>query len=342
MQYQLNSQLGGYQPQMSPYELTLLQMQADGTMPSQNRGQGFDPGGAFDLAGSMGGGSLFGSSSAATPVAAHSLGGGTAGTVTGAGSEGLLSGMGAALPWLGVAGIGAYTGYKGFDAWNKAKHKGAMGGLKQGIKSAGILNAVPILAQVPWMAGFAQGAFGGKKHKDQYKRDSWRSTLKGNILDDNYNMTLADGSKYNVGADGHRQYQVDFSKDGMGDTVAEADPLAYFLSRGDNMLRTQGAGYLANCAMSSGDRRMNLMKAYADAGLNHDKAYGMVHADTTLDSKTKDIFKNSLDKLYGVGAYAGGRQPVQPSQPPKSIPMQLSPRTSNAWSLGPQLTSMRR
>ena len=344
--YQLDPTMGGYQPQMSPYELTLLRMQAEGQVPQPQQG-GMNGSSAFDLAGSMGGGSLFGSSSsAAVPVASHSLGAGGAGTVTGAGAEGMLSGMGAALPWLGVAGIGAYTGYKGFDAWNKAKHKGAMGGLKQGIKSAGILNAVPILGQVPWMAGFAQGAFGGKKHKDQYARDAWRSPLKGNLLDDAYNVTLADGSKYNIGADGHRQYDVDMSRAGAGDAIAGANPLAHLLSRGSAKLRSDGAGYLANAAMSSGDTRSNLLKQYYDVGLDHDKAYGAIAQDNKLDKGTRDAYLNGLDQLFGVGAYAGGRQPrPQPQaspQPPKSIPMQLAPRTSNAWSLGPQLTSMRR
>ena len=246
-------------------------------------------------------------------------------TVGNAGSTGAstLGNLGAALPWLGVAGIGAYTGSRAMDAWNKSKNKGAMGGLKQGIKSAGALNFVPVLGQAAWAAGALRGAFGGKKHKDQYARDAMRKDLQGRgFLDDKYNVTLANGQKYDIGRDGsQRLYNTTPQSEGA---IGDVQVLAHLLAGKEGKSKDDLTGYLANAAASSGDARMNAREFFRQNGLDHDRAYGMVLQDKGLDPGVRDAFLNGLDQTFGVGAYAGGRTPqAAVPQSPKNQPLMI-------------------
>lgn len=347
--YGLNPSLDMTMPrQPSPYELILLEQAMSQPKPEQQQGT-LPSNLIFDslVGGGSGAGGAAASGGSAAPAAAGSytlptelgLNGPTAAAPT----------MSALLPWLGVAGIAAGTGYTAMNAWKNAKNKGVKGGLKEGIKAAGPLNFVPVLGQAAWAAGALRGAFSGKKHKDQYQRDAVRKSLRGSLLDDAYNITLADGSKFDVGKDGSvRNYDVNMSRAGAGDTIGGANPLAHLIGRGNNKVRSDFSGYFANAAMSSGDTRANLVKMYKDAGLDHDTAYMMIHNDTSLDQPTKDAYKNGLDELFGVGAYAGGRTPVPAAAPNrKPLPAALAPRTNQpltAPGRTPQysLTSMRR
>jgi hypothetical protein len=258
--------------------------------------------GAAASSGATGAGSSLGSMTLPTQLG---INGPTAAGSAGSGSSGVLGGLGAALPWLGVGGIALGTGLAAKGAWDAAKNKGTMGGLKAGIKSAGALNAVPLLAQAVWGAGALRGALGGKKHEDQYARDHVRSGLKDSgFVDDAYNVTLADGSKFDIGIDGaDPRYNVDFNREGAGGAVAANQALGHYLT-GGGKLKDDFTGYLSNAAMSGGDVRANAKQFIATAGLDHDKLYGAIHMDETLDQATKDAMKNGLDELYGVGAYA--------------------------------------
>ena len=233
-----------------------------------------------------------------------------------------------ALQWAGVLGIGAYTGMAGLDAYKEGEHKGWGGGLKEGIESAGALNAVPVLGQVPWLAGAISGGLGGKKHKDQYARDAIRGELvKTNFLNPDFTFTLPNGSTFDFGKDGNATlqnegvnplsgksdrgyYDVDWSKPDVGGIVAAVNPLAAAFARGDKKLTEHFAGYLTNAALSGGDPRENIGFMIQKAGLDHDKLYGLVHLLSKsqggeLDDKIADAYKNGLDQLYGVGAYKG-------------------------------------
>lgn len=173
--------------------------------------------------------------------------------VAGADAGGIANtGWGAsAMPYVApaaVGAIGAYTASKGLDAWNNGKNKGVMGGLKEGIHSAGPLNFVPLLGQLPWAAGAIRGAFGGKKDQDQYGRDSVRSAGQdAKWFDSNFQVPLGDitldmgkdgGFKYGQGTPGERPvYNIDWDNDpNASQAVGWLRPLAAVLAKGDKKL----------------------------------------------------------------------------------------------------------
>lgn len=174
--------------------------------------------------------------------------------------------------------------------------------------------------------------FDSGKDPDQHYRDSIRDRIKemGGV-DEAWNLTNADGSKFDIGRDGgDPQYNVDHSREGVGQVVGLANAIAAVLADGDEKGISDFAGYLTNAAMSSGDPRANLLKYAADMGLNHDGMYGRVHELANGETGGRfDAYKNALDDLFGVGAYGspvaekksgGGGKKGGGSKPPKGAP----------------------
>jgi len=167
---------------------------------------------------------------------------------------------------MGAIGA-AYAGYKLFD--NLGKRDVASGAINGATVGAYI--GTHILPGVGTVIGGAIGAVAGGlmglfkfgKHADQVKRDQMRSQLQGvGFIDSQYQVTLADGSKYDIGKDGRfklpnldgsdrRAYEIDFNNPLAGDTVASLDPLGYLLFPDNEKLRTDFVGYLTNAALSN-------------------------------------------------------------------------------------------
>lgn len=226
------------------------------------------------------------------------------------------SGLGTAIP---VAG-GLYSGYNLAQNLMDDK-KDPMGGALSGAGLGASLAALGLLGPVGPLAALALGAAGGGalgmigsgKDKDQIARDQVRKALKeAGVVDDQWNLTLADGSKFDIGADGSIQnYNVDFGKEGVGDIVAATNPLAAIVTGGNPKLKSDFAGYFTNAAMSAGDSIENIKKLYADAGLDHAKAYKSIQemvAAEKLSKEEGDAYLNGLDQLFGVGAYGSGQK----------------------------------
>lgn len=287
----------------------------------------------------------------------------------GGSQEGIAQGMSAAptqaswfasiapmLQWAGVAGIGAYTAKTGLDAWKNSQYSAGnpMTGLKEGIKAAGPLNFVPVLGQLPWIAGALGAQFGSGKDKDQHMRDQVREELvKTGFLNPDFTLDLGNGETLDFGKDGNARlpnegadpltgqdwrhyYDVDWSKEGAGGIVAAVNPLAAAFARGDKKLTRDFAGYLTNAAMKS-DNPLEAIQGFIEkAGMDHDKIYGLIHLMSksqggNLDDSLADAYKNGLDQLYGVGAYEGkggqfGNPDIRPGeksdggQKPQSMP----------------------
>lgn len=196
------------------------------------------------------------------------------------------------------------------------------------------------------MASLLGVNFFSGKDKDQTMRDYYRKSLKKNqFIDDKYNYTLADGSQWDMGRDGSKMldniganidgktqrhmYDVDFSDPRAAEAVGALNGLGSIITagRGDKDKRDI-TGLLTNAALSSGNWEDNALKMFADAGFNHDSAYGLVHEMSQKKPKEKkpmlaaedaDAYKNALDKLYGVGAYANSGGPKKNIPPPKVI-----------------------
>lgn len=161
-------------------------------------------------------------------------------------------------------------------------------------------------------AGAILGGWKTGKDKDQLSRDAVRKMLKKNgFVNDNYEIELPGGNKFNIGKDGGEPwYNVDFTNPQAGGVVAAVQPLATIFAKGDKKLTNDFAGYLANAAMSGGDPMQNVLAMMEKTGMNHDQIYGAVHLLSksqggTLDDNLADAYKNALDQTYGVGAYQG-------------------------------------
>lgn len=139
-------------------------------------------------------------------------------------------GGGYLIPGLNLA-MGAYGAYKtaemtGEMAAGKQRDVGAA--TSGAMAGAAIGSVVPILgtavgAAVGALAGYAGSKFAGSsKRKPQVMRDNIRQVLQqNNILDENFQGTLADGSKYDFGKDGSTLKWSNIDK------IAKAQPTAW-------------------------------------------------------------------------------------------------------------------
>jgi hypothetical protein len=140
--------------------------------------------------------------------------------------------------------------------------------------------------------GAALGAIGGGllgsikigKHADQKLRDQVRALLveKG-VLDQNYTIGLADGSRFDIGYDGgpkkqlggRRPYETDPANPHTKYAVSWLNPIVAFLSQGNQKVQTDFVGYLANAAVSNAksinDVKANVTTIMKQFGLNDAK-----------------------------------------------------------------------
>ena len=138
--------------------------------------------------------------------------------------------LGAAAPYLGAA-AGAYQGYQTAKmigdtaAGSQRTRNAALGGASSGAMIGGAVGGpigLAIGAAVGGLAGAVGSWTGSKKGKAQFMRDNIRGVLQeGGVLDDKFQGTLADGSKYDFGKDGSTLKWKNVDK------IAEAQPKAW-------------------------------------------------------------------------------------------------------------------
>lgn len=250
-------------------------------------------------------------------------------TPTAAAAPGMFAPGGAALQAAGVA-AGAYTGYQQFKG-----AENALKGKDLDFQQQAAL-ALPTFG-LSFAANPINKFFGSTKGDAQQKRDALREQWKAQgLIDEQYNIYNVDGSPFNVGLDGggkingdQRPYDVNLDDPTAVSLIPMADVLAALTgAAGDKKLTSHGAGYIVNAAMASGDPMQNLMSYFQKAGLDHDKAYGMIHemslgggkdGKPLLSKELADSYKNSLDFANKRGAYANGANP-QPSAPVVQAP----------------------
>jgi hypothetical protein len=211
--------------------------------------------------------------------------------------------IGAAMPYAGpaaVALIGAYTAKKGYDAYKNSQYssKNPMTGFKEGLKAAGPLKYVPVLGQVPALAGAVGAMFGSGKDKDQHARDQIRKTMiDSGIIDSNYMLNGMD-----IGKDGGfktdkglHTYDVDLSDPNSAQNIADLNPLAAVLSGGSDKGTSDTVGML-NYALK-GDKS-KVVEQYNKAG-GHDAVWAAIDK-LDIDENKKNAYKNGLSQLYGL------------------------------------------
>jgi hypothetical protein len=168
--------------------------------------------------------------------------------------------------WLGAAGA-AYAGYSLITGWGNGQPvqgtiNGATTGAYIGTHILPGLGTV-VGGAIGGLVGFVGGIVKVGKHPDQKARDGIRALMKENgIVDNKWQLTLADGSKFDIGRDGGAKltnvdgsqrpmYNTDASNPLTPQVIGLANPLAMLLTGGDPKLSSDFAGYLTNAALSN-------------------------------------------------------------------------------------------
>jgi hypothetical protein len=149
--------------------------------------------------------------------------------------------------------------------WGKSSPSaGAASGVAVGATIGSFIGGPGIGTAIGAALGLVGGALIGAikvgKHGDQQVRDVARNALvQSNILDQNYQLPLADGSMYNMGLDGgpkselggRRPFEVDTDNPLAAYALSWVNPLVELLFQGNQKLITDFTGYFANAALSN-------------------------------------------------------------------------------------------
>lgn len=144
------------------------------------------------------------------------------------------------------------------------------------------------------------------KSDAQLMRDDFRGVLKEKgIVDDGYNVTLANGAKFNLGLDGKTKYTNSDGKTSRNAWDVDLnDPLAqYAVSRIDPHIRNM---------YGAGDPKK---------GLNPEQYTGMVVNAVTNGAKTKEEVDANVASVLGTKPFEGSA-PLRPTAPPPAQALQ--------------------
>lgn len=246
----------------------------------------------------------------------------------------------------GVAGValGANQVYKGWGVGGSAGMKnGALGGasMAAGLYALGATNPY-LLAGVVAVSVLGNVAKTGK-HGDQVQRDGVRAAFQKNgLIGDDYNITLADGSKFDIGVDGrggkhavtnpdmlagaHKgkikelsAYDIDYTNDldyaaGMGGTT-----LSRLISGGKSTAIDQMGGAIGNGSLGNvgygkefsqgnyGTAMENLRAQYAKAGIKSKAdAYQLInqgYAEHRFDDTDLVTMQQAVNMVFDQDSY---------------------------------------
>lgn len=205
---------------------------------------------------SWGGSALSGLSSVGSAIARGGSSLFSAGSSLASGAASLL---GKAVPYLGLI-EGGFGMFKNFG--DRDPVGGASNGMAIGASIGSIFPVVgtAIGSVVGAVAGALMGCIQSGKHKDQKQRDTVRAALQdAGVIDKNYTLPLADGSRYDIGKDGGkraefgglRPYEIDFTRPFAHEATAMGLEIAKLFSNGNQKIESDFAGYFANAAMSN-------------------------------------------------------------------------------------------
>lgn len=258
-----------------------------------------------------------------------------AGITGAAGAANVASAAGANMGAYVVPGLNAVAGlYGGYqtakylsDAPNGGK-RASMGAAQGAGAGAGVGAAagsfIPVVgtaigagvgAIVGGLAGAVGGWTGSSKDKYQMIRDSARSNLqKAGIIDENYQGTLADGSKFDFGKDGKGLAKLDYSDPTVGQAIGYGNVLA--AGEGAYGRATDGLSQLyTNAVVSNAGGDINKAKANA---LHLARQRGMNLGNLT------DQYKTMLDagqiNQGQYDAYLNGARDLFAGQPEANVP----------------------
>lgn len=265
---------------------------------------------------------------------------GAANIATAAGAD-----LGANLvPGLNIA-TGAYTGYKTAEALgdmaagSKRTQTGVVGGATAGASiGAGVGSIVPgvgtgigaaVGATVGALAGAIGSWTGSSKGKAQTMRDGIRGVLQqGGVLDDKFQGTLADGTKYDFGKDGSTLKWKEIDKiaaekpKAWGGAVPLADALAasygFVGQKASDIAAWYAKGAVSNAGDDAGIAQKNMQHFAQQQGITYDMI------KTKLDEAMKDNRISQSQYDY----YLGGARQLTAGVKPQVAPKGPAPLSS--------------
>lgn len=239
--------------------------------------------------------------------------------------------MAGAAPYLGAA-AGAYGGYKTAEAMSdmaagsKRTQTGIIGGATSGAMLGSSIDVMTggttlgmgalIGGVVGAVAGGVGAVTGSSKNKAQMMRDNIRGVLqKGQILDDKFQGTLADGTKYDFGTDGSTLKWKNIDK------IAEAQPKAWnaAVPAADALAASYGfvgqkasdiaAWYAKGAVSNAGDdpniARANMQHFAKQQGITIDLVKSKLDEalkDNRINQNKYDYYMQGANDLLGGGA----------------------------------------
>lgn len=288
----------------------------------------------------------------------NTLGGGintvAGGLNLGAAYYGPQSTAASVLPAANIAAglYGAYQTAKLTGAMPTGRARNTNATVSGAIAGASIGSAVPVVgtvigAAIGAIAGFVGSeVFGSSKDKDQMKRDTVRKELsKVGFLDKGFNLSLADGSKVNIGVDGKAKKEYGVLPNGQAmhafdlnqedplvqKLIPNVNPLVSVLAGGDRKLTSDFTGYLVRAAMSNagGDYNKALanvrsfyQQLQASPKLLHQQIDKML-AENKIDATTAKIYKDDITRTTAGMKF--GDEPIKIGVPQPRYPAQPKP-----------------
>jgi hypothetical protein len=268
--------------------------------------------------------------------------------------------MAAAAPYLGAA-AGVYQGYQTAKmigdtaAGSQRTKQGALGGAASGAMIGGAVGGpigLAIGAAVGGLAGAVGSWTGSKKGKAQFMRDNIRGVLQeGGVLDDKYQGTLADGTKYDFGKDGSTLKWKEIDKisaekpKAWNGAVPLADELAasygFVGQKASDIAAWYAKGAVSNAGDDAGVAQKNMQHFAKQQGITYDMV------KTKLDEAMKDnlISQSQYDYYLGgarqLTSYSGkpsmGRQVPPAPRPGSTAPApapEAAPQENKKLSVG--------
>jgi hypothetical protein len=218
-------------------------------------------------------------------------------------TAGALSAAGITSNWTVILGgiIGAADIAMNWGRSTPAR--GAASGTAIGATIGSLIAPGPgtaIGAAIGAISGGLLGSIKTGKHADQKVRDQVRSFLQERgIIDSNYSIGLADGTRFNIGYDGgpkselggRRPFETDMNNPLTKYAISWLNPVVAFLSQGNQKIHSDFVGYLANAAISNA-KSMDDLKANTNSII---RQFGL--DDKTTAKGISDAVKNgSLDE----------------------------------------------
>lgn len=249
--------------------------------------------------------------------------------------------LGAAAPIFGAV-AGAYQGYKTAEmigstaAGSQRNKQGAMGGAASGAMiGSAILPGwgTAIGAAVGAAAGLVGSWTGSSKGKAQFMRDSIRGVLQeGGILDDKFQGTLADGSKYDFGKDGStlKWKAIDKIVEKQPAAWNAAVPLTDAIAAAYGFVGQKAsdisAWYAKGAVSNAGDDASIAIKNAQHFAQQQGLTFEMIKARLDEAMKDERINQSQYDYyLNGARQVTAGAKP-QPGQPQGAPPPQAPPQ----------------